>query len=296
MCQKPTSTSSSTNDERIEESISKLVQQNGNDGDRDSDLSSLVRPTTRKLMFPRQLHDLLRECDDEIATWNRNGSSFMIVDHVAFVQEVLPKYFRHTNLDSFKRQLNAYGFQGRFPMYRHPFFQRDNRGCLSKVQRTGGSGKQSQERQNASKKKIIARKSPVSRKRIEERPSSSAKSVHVESLCHSIPYPHITGTSILEAKYGASMLKNKTWRSNQYLLTPSDLFSGIDTLGIDSYSGSYSNTRNEDYIIETSGIADGDHVLDALAAELATPANSLSAIEIDDAMEQWDTLCENFEI
>ncbi|GJQ08616.1 hypothetical protein GpartN1_g407.t1 [Galdieria partita] len=49
-------------------------------------------------------------CDD-IVSWNETGTGFVIWDSNAFCLKVLSCYFRHTNLSSFVRQLNQYGFR-----------------------------------------------------------------------------------------------------------------------------------------------------------------------------------------
>ncbi|XP_020944303.1 heat shock factor protein 1 isoform X8 [Sus scrofa] len=40
-----------------------------------------------------------------------SGSSFHVLDQGQFAKEVLPKYFKHSNMASFVRQLNMYGFR-----------------------------------------------------------------------------------------------------------------------------------------------------------------------------------------
>nr|XP_046911290.1 heat shock factor protein-like isoform X3 [Dermatophagoides farinae] len=53
-------------------------------------------------------------CDDssnDLICWNRNGRSFIIKDQGRFAKEILPLYFKHSNMASFIRQLNMYGFR-----------------------------------------------------------------------------------------------------------------------------------------------------------------------------------------
>jgi len=57
------------------------------------------------------LNMLEDESLDDIICWDESGSSFHILDSPAFCDEVLPKFFKHKNLNSFVRQLNFYGFR-----------------------------------------------------------------------------------------------------------------------------------------------------------------------------------------
>ncbi|KAG0348217.1 stress-responsive transcription factor hsf1 [Podila humilis] len=42
--------------------------------------------------------------------WSDDGHSFLVIKHIEFAKEVLPKFFKHNNFSSFVRQLNMYGF------------------------------------------------------------------------------------------------------------------------------------------------------------------------------------------
>ncbi|XP_033754911.1 heat shock factor protein-like isoform X2 [Pecten maximus] len=49
-------------------------------------------------------------CDDLIC-WDQTGNSFHVYDQARFSKEILPLYFKHSNIASFIRQLNMYGFR-----------------------------------------------------------------------------------------------------------------------------------------------------------------------------------------
>jgi hypothetical protein len=61
-------------------------------------------------MFLTKLSDML---GDEsllaVVRWDTGGASFSILDLQSFAQDVLPQHFKHGNVQSFLRQLNAYG-------------------------------------------------------------------------------------------------------------------------------------------------------------------------------------------
>ena len=64
--------------------------------------------------FPAKLHRLLAETEaaerDDIVSFNAEGTAILIHQPEAFEEEIIPQYFRHSKLSSFKRQLSMYGF------------------------------------------------------------------------------------------------------------------------------------------------------------------------------------------
>ncbi|KAI9496298.1 HSF-type DNA-binding-domain-containing protein [Zychaea mexicana] len=73
----------------------------------------------------------------DLITWSENGDVFRVFNPTAFSKNVLPRYFKHSNWQSFVRQLNMYGFnkvndmihsnlrnENQIWEFRHPHFQR----------------------------------------------------------------------------------------------------------------------------------------------------------------------------
>lgn len=60
--------------------------------------------------FVAKLYEILQtEENKDIISWSE--TEFVIKNTEALVREVLPKYYRHSKLESFIRQLNLYGFR-----------------------------------------------------------------------------------------------------------------------------------------------------------------------------------------
>jgi hypothetical protein len=72
--------------------------------------------------------------------WNSSGTYFTILNPEGLEKTLLPLYFRHSNLKSFVRQLNMYGFHKsrKDPsknIFSHPFFLRGHPQLLHLVKR-----------------------------------------------------------------------------------------------------------------------------------------------------------------
>nr|XP_021402478.1 heat shock factor protein 1 [Lonchura striata domestica] len=86
---------------------------------------------------------------DALICWSPSGSSFHVFDQGQFSKEVLPKYFKHSNMASFVRQLNMYGFRKVLHLeqgglvkpekddteFQHPFFLRGQERLLENIKR-----------------------------------------------------------------------------------------------------------------------------------------------------------------
>eukprot|EP00934_Nitzschia_sp_Nitz4_P000082 Nitzschia sp. Nitz4//scaffold5_size260463//254014//254703//NITZ4_001034-RA/size260463-exonerate_protein2genome-gene-0.193-mRNA-1//1//CDS//3329555496//82//frame0 len=113
--------------------------------DMSSPSGSRKKPFLNK--FLTKTFHCISESDPSIIGWTNGGDSFTIRDVDAFEREVLPKYFNHSRIDSFVRQLNFYSFQKsrvdadlqrntKAVRYSHEFFKKGHPELLHKIQRS----------------------------------------------------------------------------------------------------------------------------------------------------------------
>ncbi len=130
---------------------------------------------------PAFLTKLWKMVDDpstnDLISWSSQGSSFVIHRQNSFAQNLLPFYYKHSNMASFVRQLNMYGFHKvvsvegggiksetcKDPMveFAHPLFQQGEESLLCKIKRKipnspRGSGGQNYSFENFSATKSMS--------------------------------------------------------------------------------------------------------------------------------------------
>ncbi|XP_018118705.1 heat shock factor protein 2 [Xenopus laevis] len=112
--------------------------------------TSRMRPSSSVPKFLTKIWSLVEDpINTDYITWSQDGNSFIVVDEESFAKDILPKHFKHSNMASFVRQLNWYGFHkvvneepgvvkqekycsGR---YQHAFFKQGHEDLLSKIKR-----------------------------------------------------------------------------------------------------------------------------------------------------------------
>ena len=92
--------------------------------------------------FLEKLFDILEDnrSYSHLIAWQPDGNSFIIKKVNEFSETVLPRYFKHSNIQSYIRQLNMYGFSktrhdSNHHEFTHKLFQRGRRDLLPMIRR-----------------------------------------------------------------------------------------------------------------------------------------------------------------
>jgi hypothetical protein len=138
-------TSSDTDDSDTEsnpftEASAPCIEPKNEEADSSVDLES---SKDSERAFPWGLYTMLEGAKNEgfedIVSWDIDGKSFNVHKHDEFVQKIMPLYFDQTKYESFRRQLNLYGFkrvhQKLRGAYFHPYFMNGNRNLCQQVTR-----------------------------------------------------------------------------------------------------------------------------------------------------------------
>jgi len=103
-------------------------------------------PLEHTPVFLKKTYNMINACDASIATWSKDGLSFVVKDVDSFASKILGQYFKHNNFSSFVRQLNLYGFQKvrtsdtqqiqlEYCEFKHALFQRGRLDLLSQIRK-----------------------------------------------------------------------------------------------------------------------------------------------------------------
>lgn len=100
------------------------------------------------MSFVTITYKMVNESDPTILGWDDDGESFVVRNTEQFVSDIIPRYFKHSNMASFTRQLNFYSFHkvkseraARHELefgwlyFKHALFIRGNNELLDKIQR-----------------------------------------------------------------------------------------------------------------------------------------------------------------
>lgn len=96
-----------------------------------------------------------------IVSWSQDGSEIEIKDERKFIDEVLPMFFKHSNMSNFIRQLNMYNFkkvkQYHIPgvsAYKNPFFKREANTMIAEINRKSPHNLQENSKRNEPAKTV----------------------------------------------------------------------------------------------------------------------------------------------
>ncbi|KAG3079329.1 hypothetical protein JG687_00011314 [Phytophthora cactorum] len=87
------------------------------------------------------LYEILEVESSRVIRWSEDGLALQILDPVTVTEQILPKYFNHTNFHSFQRQLNYFGFRKwtksktDICTFSHPFFRENQPELLQLIKR-----------------------------------------------------------------------------------------------------------------------------------------------------------------
>ena len=108
--------------------------------------------------FLEKLVEILSdESNSPYICWQPSGLSFLIKDVSEFEANVLTKYFKHSNHNSFVRQLNMYNFvktcnDANYREFHNPHFQRGRRDLMANIKRKASQPNASSSGSGAEKK------------------------------------------------------------------------------------------------------------------------------------------------
>lgn len=76
----------------------------------------------------------------DVCSWGSDNDTIFIKNIEEFAEKILPKYFKHSNYASFKRQLHKYDFHKtvhnpRHGEFKHPYFIKDQPELMLKIER-----------------------------------------------------------------------------------------------------------------------------------------------------------------
>lgn len=134
--------------------------------------------------FLEKLWEILDEPSNEpYICWQPEGLSFVILDIQDFEANVLTKYFKHSNHNSFVRQLNMYAFvktcnDSTYREFQNPHFQRARKDLMVNIKRkasVAGAGKETAATNKLTEGQTSRQKAMLKRQEEEEEAAEAVK-------------------------------------------------------------------------------------------------------------------------
>ncbi|CAH0476416.1 unnamed protein product [Peronospora belbahrii] len=125
--------------ERPNTTMHLLPQQNGWNLSMIKEGVKRAKPEAPKFLL--LLYEILEVESSRVIRWSEDGLALQILDPVTVTEQILPKYFNHTNFHSFQRQLNYFGFRKwtksktDICTFSHPFFRENQPKLLLLIKR-----------------------------------------------------------------------------------------------------------------------------------------------------------------
>ena len=116
-----------------------------------------------------------------VACWNDDETAFIVKDPKRLAASHISQYFKHSNFQSFVRQLNTYGFRSFNNTFHHENFIRGRPDLLGNIKRTGTRKKRTPEEEKLKEQDIASSSPSDSLAEMENRLQESFK-VHMDEI------------------------------------------------------------------------------------------------------------------
>ncbi len=121
--------------------MSQLIKLEGSKRKKPEEDRSLPVNVQNVPAFLTKSYEILNDPENfKVIRWNMEGDAFIVRKPNDFAEQILPKYFKHSNYASFVRQLNMYDFhkakeKNNEQSFSHPLFRRAQKELLKDIKR-----------------------------------------------------------------------------------------------------------------------------------------------------------------